>query len=99
MSSELECAIIEAHPDEWYYLLQSPDSPAQCWDWREFADAFGPFATSEEAREHLHAHHANPGGHSLATYVTGREPDQVLAGLIAEAPANMHRFHIPHPHF
>ena len=62
MSSGLECVFVEVEPGKWYYLLQDGDCPAQVRDWREYATAYGPFKTHEQALRHLYANHANPGG-------------------------------------
>jgi hypothetical protein len=68
MSTGLECRIIEPLPNEWYYVLQNWDCPTNCWDWREFATATGPFLTEEAAKEYLFEHESNPGGYSVTPY-------------------------------
>jgi hypothetical protein len=62
MSTGLECEFIRTPEDTWYYALQDWDCPVGAWDWREYASAYGPFATQEEATTHLDHNHANPGG-------------------------------------
>ena len=72
MSTGLNCEFInrKASPgheeDRWYYVLEHGSAPKQCWDWREYATAYGPFASEDEADCHLSANHANPG--SSSTY-------------------------------
>jgi hypothetical protein len=90
MSSGLECEFIEILPGKWYYLLQQGSCPVQVWDWREYADAYGPFPTEEKAEENLQANHQNPGGWSTCGYRgENGEPmskgDEVLEKLIASA--------------
>lgn len=85
MSTGLECRFIEVEPGKWYYLLEQGSAPKCSWDWREFADAYGPFDTQEEAHEHLRENHANPGGHSIEPHTEGYEPDEMMKRLIAEA--------------
>lgn len=85
MSTGQECLYVEVKPGEWYYVLEGYGAPKQAWDWREFADATGPFPTQEALRKHLHDNHANPGGASVRAYKEGYEPDEVMRKLIAEA--------------
>ena len=65
MSTGLECEFIRTPENTWYYALQDWDCPAEAWDWRERATAYGPFVTQEAAIEHLDRNHANPGGHQV----------------------------------
>jgi len=85
MSTGLECRFIEVKPGRWYYLLEDWDSPKGAFDWREYATAYGPFSTEDEAVDHLSDNHANPGGWSRLPYQPGFEPDEVLTSLIDEA--------------
>jgi hypothetical protein len=85
MSTGLECQFIEVHPGEWWYLLESGSAPKMAWDWREYAEAYGPFKDYEIAHEHLRVNHANPGGHSIQEYKAGYEPDAVMTKLMKEA--------------
>lgn len=60
----------------------------------EYAAAFGSFPSSDAAIEHLHRHHANPGGYSILPLDPGEakadlEKDPVLKQLIADAPSRM----------
>ena len=68
MSTGLNCEFVELTPGQWYYLLQNWDSPANPWDWREYATAYGPFVTQEKGSQHLSDHHANPGGYGITTH-------------------------------
>jgi hypothetical protein len=63
MSTGAGCSYIEKRPGAWYYELQ-------CYPYGETDDydTEGPFATCEEASEHLHNHHANPGGFHKIPY-------------------------------
>jgi hypothetical protein len=84
MSTGLECLIREIEPGQWYYILERWDSPKGAFDWREYADAFGPFPTEEAAITHLQSHHANPGGWWTGKY-DGRPLDDVMKKLVKEA--------------
>lgn len=44
-------------PSRWFYLLEQ-------YSRRDEYDAYGPFASFDEALDHLDANHANPGGWS-----------------------------------
>jgi hypothetical protein len=85
MSTGLECEFIEFKPDTWYYVLQDGSCPVQCWDWREFATAYGPFTSYERANQHLRDNHANPGGHSILEHKPEYRKDPVYARLVSEA--------------
>ena len=63
MSTGLNCIHLkDPRTGEWFYVLQDWDCPASCWDWREYATAYGPFTTDEAALKHRRDKHANPGG-------------------------------------
>ncbi len=64
MSTGLDCEFVEQQ-DGWVYILEQPTAPKLTWDWREYADTFGPFATFEIAHDHLRDNHANPGGYAV----------------------------------
>lgn len=85
MSTGLECMFIEIKPGEWYYILETWDSPKGGWDWREYAEAYGPFPTEEAAAKHLDENHANPGGSWTQEFDAAYKPDQVMQDLIAKA--------------
>lgn len=85
MSTGLECCLVEWKPGEWYYVLEQGTAPKEAWDWREYADAFGPYPSMEKANEGLRDNHANPGGYSIKEYSPKLEKDEVLAGLITKA--------------
>lgn len=68
MSTGFECEFIEPLPDTWYYVLQNWDCPVGADNWREYATAYGPFPTEDDAHEHLHDHHANPGGYTVLSF-------------------------------
>ncbi len=68
MSTGLQCALVEYEPGQWYYALQSWSCPVGAWDWRDHADVVGPFPSDTAALDHLHAHHANPGGYEIDEY-------------------------------
>lgn len=65
MSSGLECCFYEEKPGRWFYVLEHGCAPKDARDWREYATAYGPFATEDAAYDHLRAHHRNPGGSSM----------------------------------
>jgi hypothetical protein len=89
MSTGLNCEFIQVtesgNPDQHYYILEGFDSPKMAWDWREYAQAYGPFATEQIAMEDLRRNHANPGGstHVVMT-VEQVKADSVLNKLIFE---------------
>jgi hypothetical protein len=69
MSTGLECSFEHVTTDgvnEWFYVLENWDAPANAWDWSEHATAYGPFKTYESAYDHLCCNHTNTGGHSIA---------------------------------
>jgi hypothetical protein len=64
MSTGLECFFVETEKDEWYYILESWDTPKLAWNWLDYATAYGSFASFDDAYNHLSDNHANPGGYS-----------------------------------
>ena len=84
MSSGLECVFIEPERGRWYYVIQQHSCPVGAWDWREYADCFGPFQSYEYAGEHLRQNHANTGGHSIEAHEDFR-PSKMWDALIASA--------------
>ena len=91
MSTNSNCSILEVERGRWYYILEDYSAPKNAWDWREYATAYGPFASSDASIEHLHRYHANPGGYSIDALEAGVErlnfdKDPVLKKLIEEAP-------------
>jgi hypothetical protein len=91
MSTGCNCEFHEIEPGVWYYLLEDTHAPKNAWDWREYADAYGPFGSEQEARDHLGDHHANPGGSSTYAYEPGHPQSAVMQELLARAPKNMAR--------
>lgn len=85
MSTGLECEIVEVTPGEWFYVLQNWDCPVGAWDWREYATAYGPFGSEDEAEQHLSDHHANPGGWSVVEYEPGAKLSETEQTLFADA--------------
>lgn len=88
MSTGLNCEFYEMADGEWYYVLEEWNAPKMAFNWREFAECYGPFTTQDEARQHLHDHHANPGGSMTIRYTDDYfdgYDDEVLKKLIAGA--------------
>ena len=85
MSTNNECEFIEVQPGVWYYILEDYGAPKNAWDWRDDAEAYGPFDTFEAAYEHLGNNHANPGGFSRIHYTEGRKSDETEQKLIDSA--------------
>ena len=91
MSTGLECEFLCLQANgkpagEWFYILQDWSCPVGAWDWHEYATAFGPFDSYEQADAHLRANHANPGGASVSQ--SPEDPaslSRVTADLIANA--------------
>jgi hypothetical protein len=84
MSTGLECEIIEHTPNLWYCVLQNWDCPVGAWDWREYATAYGPFPSPDEALADLFRNHANPGGYSVQPFASDNT-DPVIDKLVVEA--------------
>jgi len=85
MSTGLECWYVEETPGKWYYVLQNRNCPVQCWDWLEYATAYGPFDSEQATTKHLHSNHANPGGHMMLRYSHDRPLRKALVELLREA--------------
>lgn len=99
MSTGLECQFVKvASTEQWFYLLERWNAPRCAWDWREFADAYGPFDSYGEACEHLRDNHANPGGHSIDERADP-QTDPVLARLIQEATCPEPEFPVSRPRY
>lgn len=84
MSSGLNCEFVEPSAGKWYYLLEQWSAPKCAWDWREYADAYGPFTSQENADEHLAANHSNPGGAEI-TRADNYRADETYAQLFKRA--------------
>lgn len=92
MSTNSECMFYhvakEGGGSEWFYLLEDYHAPKNAWDWREYATAYGPFATLYRAIAHLRDNHANPGGYGIDPEGAPRDPgalDDVLREHFADA--------------
>lgn len=97
MSTGFECYFVEVTPGEWFYVLQNWDCPVGAWDWREYATAYGPFTSEEEAQKHLRDNHANPGGYSTHPWSPDSRSDEVEEKLIADArEKSLRRFTQPY---
>lgn len=65
-------------------MLEQTTSPRNAWDWKEYADCFGPFATSDAAYHELDFH-SNPGSFSTVDYAPGnRTTYQALLDKVQE---------------
>lgn len=85
MSTGLNCEFVRlVTTNEWYYLLENGSAPRNAFNWRDYATAYGPFTSYEEADEHLRRNHANPGGASIDREADPRR-DATLARLIQNA--------------
>lgn len=93
MSTNRNCEFFENEPQRWYYLLEH-EGYEDAWDWREDAGCYGPFAELAEARAHLSANHANPGGFYVSPYDPARPEDETTRALVERAidPARSRRF-------
>lgn len=92
MSTNSNCSFLEVKKGEWYYILEDFNAPKNAWDWREYATAYGPFRDFDTAHQHLHDHHANPGGYSTGALPAGvaeldlsADSQKVLRDLITQA--------------
>lgn len=93
MSTGLNCLIIEVVrdaagqpvvPPEWYLILEKETAPKAAWDWREYANAYGPFTGQDATLVYLGDNFANPGGFTVTTGIELQD-DQVLRGLVDRA--------------
>lgn len=92
MSTNSNCLFVQVETESYYYILEDYNAPKNSWDWREFSSSYGPFASYEEANQHLVDNHANPGGSSAKMLPEGvtrldLTQDSVLAQCIASAQA------------
>lgn len=87
MSTGFECQFIEAQRGKWFCILQNWDCPVGAWDWREYANAYGPYPSENAAVEALFENEANPGGWSITNFelYLSNDPDEVESKLIAKA--------------
>lgn len=85
MSTGCNCEFIEVKPGVWFYILEHYNAPKNAWDWRENADAHGPFSSDDAAIKHLSDNHANPGGYCVNKYREGFGLDETLKQLIGDA--------------
>lgn len=101
MSTGLNCEFVCVYCDEnstraeWYYILEHSSAPKNADNWREYASAFGPFATEDDADRHLSRHHANPGSsttrHLLRKDLELIDSRATIKILLEEAPRNKAR--------
>lgn len=84
MSASRECLIF-SYQHAWYYLLEDDNAPRSAWEWREYATPYGPFGSEPLARQHLIAHHPNPGSEERTICADPLEP--IMAHHIAQCPA------------
>ena len=84
MSTGLNCRLIEPVAGEWYYVLENSGAPKNAWDWREYAEATGPFPTEDACSRYLMDHEANPGGWSVSSQ-PHFERDAVYSALLLTA--------------
>jgi len=87
MSTGQECMFVEEKPGRWHYILEDYNAPKNSWDWMEYARAYGPFQTQDQADQHLSDHHANPGGSFIITHDKVRMTP-VLEKLLGESEKN-----------
>ena len=65
MSTGLDCSfahLTTKHGTGWFYFLET--YPVWGPDGGDY-ESYGPFPSFGEAYNHLHDHHANPGGYSM----------------------------------
>lgn len=98
MSTNSECLFIETSPKVWWYVLEDYCAPKNSWDWREHAQAYGPFKSEDEAAAHLFDNHANPGGSSTHPFEQGYKPDETMQKLMDDAKARRSRANRPMPY-
>jgi hypothetical protein len=63
MSTGAECFFWESKEGKWYYEIQR-------WPYGETeeSDEHGPFASFDDAEDHLDSNYANPGGYGVSYY-------------------------------
>lgn len=84
MSTGLECEFVNIG-SQWWYVLERGDAPKLSWDWHEYANAWGPFSSEDDAHSHLRRNHANPGGSVTSTYTDIDEVNETLRRLIEQS--------------
>lgn len=88
MSTNCECMMVEKTPGEWFYILENYNAPKNSWNWIDHAEAYGPFASEDDAAQHLSDNHANPGGWSIMTHDQFRESES-MARVLKDARENL----------
>ncbi len=68
MSIGLECCFVERNFGEWYYLLENSTTPKNAYDWRDYANAYGPFKSQDLAHKDLIANHSSLDRFSVINY-------------------------------
>jgi hypothetical protein len=61
----LENVFFEPQAGQWFYAIEYSNAPRDSWDWRDYADCFGPFTTLESANEHLYNSRADVSGSTV----------------------------------
>lgn len=93
MSIDRECVFIQVSQSEWFYLIGPERQEKWDRDWMEEAIAFGPFAGSTYASEHLQLFYPGTQGyrlHHLPDFCQhlNLNEDPLLAHLIQNARAH-----------
>lgn len=94
MSIDKECEFVQISTHEWFYLI-GPQKKRH-WgkeDWREQAQAFGPFHSSTHAADHLNRSQSGVRGYLLHYLPDGRqelnwEEEPLLQKLIQQSRAH-----------
>lgn len=84
MSTGRECEVFRTSKG-WFCAVQRADCPVGVWDWREFADCYGPAMSADAAYDLMRTEHANPGGHNVLVLTENQEKAAPYLVLIAQA--------------
>jgi len=86
MSQELQ--FVEVEGGDWFYILEERGAPKDAWDWMDYAEAFGPFKTYEEACDHEYRSRSDTSGSEIVTFASGRVSASALTLIEARQRKN-----------
>jgi len=52
-----EFLFIEREKSKWYYIIEDEDAPMMAWRWTDYAIAYGPFMSFDEAANNFTCFH------------------------------------------
>jgi len=84
MSTGRECEVFQTSKG-WFCAVQQDSCPVGAWNWREYADCYGPSESDDAAYRLMKEEHANPGGHNVIVLTEQQENAAPYSALMAEA--------------